>query len=138
MISSNSDAVASNTVDRADAVAEEFEDQLEQTINHAEALAKRNVPVDEGDLRDDISIEHGDRWARIYNTLEYAPYQNFGTEGPYIIEADEADALVFEVESGETIAVQAVLHPGIDATYYLTDAALDAFIDSIDRIEAWG
>jgi hypothetical protein len=136
MFSSNADTVAANTLARAEAIQEEYEDQLEQTVNHAQALAKRNVPVDEGDLRDDISITVRDTWAKIYNTLDYAPHQNFGTEGPYVIEADEADALAFEVD-GETVVVQAVLHPGVPATYYLTDAALDAFIDSIDRFEAW-
>lgn len=136
MSSSNATDIAENTLARAEALQEEYEDQLEQTIHHAQALARRNAPVDTGDLRDDISITYRDTWAKIYNTLEYAPYQNFGTEGPYIIEADEADALRFEMD-GEIVFAQAVLHPGVPATYYMTDAALDAFIDSVDRIEAW-
>jgi len=136
MISSNSDAVASNTVDRADALAEEFEDQLEQAINQAQAEASRRVPVDTGALRDDISIDRGDRWAAIWNTLHYAPHVNFGTDA-HTITPNEADALRFEVD-GEEVFAQKVEHPGTPATWYMTDAALDAFIDSIDRIEAWG
>ena len=136
MISSNSDAVASNTVDRADALAEEFEDQLEQAINQAQAEASRRVPVDTGALRDDISIDRGDRWAAIWNTRPYAPHVNFGTDA-HTITPNEADALRFEVD-GEEVFAQKVEHPGTPATWYMTDAALDAFIDSIDRIEAWG
>jgi phage gpG-like protein len=136
MITSNADDVAESTIGRAEAVAQEYEEQLEQTLNEAQSRASRDVPVDTGALRNDISIDRGDRWARIFNTLHYAPFINFGTEGPYIIEADEADALRFEVD-GEEVFAQAVLHPGIEATYYMTDAALDAFIDSVDRIEAW-
>jgi len=135
MISSNSDAVASNTVDRADAVVDEFEDQLEQTINQAQAEASRRVPVDTGALRDDISIDRGDRWAEIWNTLHYAPHVNFGTDA-HTITPNEAEALRFEVDGREVFAAK-VEHPGTPATYYMTDAALDAFIDSIDRIEAW-
>jgi hypothetical protein len=89
------------------------------------------VPVDTGALRDDISIDLAED--QIYNTLHYAPHQNFGTEGPYIIEADEADALHFTVD-GEEVTVQRVLHPGVPATWYMTDAALDAFIASVRRL----
>jgi hypothetical protein len=133
MISHNSDEVAASTIERAEDFVERFEDDLERTVNEAQSRAARNVPVDTGQLRDDISIDRGDRWAKVFNTLEYAVYQNFGTEGPYIIEADEADALRFEVD-GETVFAKRVLHPGVPATWYMTDAALDAFQNSIDRL----
>jgi len=133
MISHNSDAVAASTMERAEDFIEEFEDELERTVDEAQREATRNVPVDTGALRDDISIDRGDRWAKVFNTLDYAVYQNFGTEGPYVIEADEADALKFEVD-GETVFAKAVLHPGVPATWYMTDAALDAFQNSIDRL----
>jgi len=135
MITSNADDVAGATLQRADAVSEEYEDQLEQTLNQAQGEAGRRVPVDKGALRDDISITRGDRWGKLFNTLHYAPHVNFGTE-PHTIEPDSADALRFKVD-GEVVFAQRVKHPGTPATHYLTDAALNAFRDSIDRIEAW-
>jgi len=110
---------------------ERFEAERDRTVIEAQDEAKSNVPVDKGALRNDISVDL--REDKVYNTLGYAVYQNFGTEGPYVIEADEAEALRFEV-GGETVFAQAVLHPGVPATYYMTDAALDAFAHSIERL----
>lgn len=138
MIDSNADQVAANTLARFEAIEEEYEDQLEQTVHHAQALAKENVPVDEGDLRDDISIVVGDGWGKVYNTLPYAPAQNFGTESlaPITIRPVEAEVLHFEVD-GEEVFTKEVQHPGVPATFYMTDGAEEAFRDSIKRIEAW-
>jgi hypothetical protein len=108
-----------------------FEAERDRAVLEARDSATSNVPVDTGALSNDISVDL--REDKVYNTLDYAVYQNFGTEGPYVIEADEADALRFEV-GGETVFAQAVLHPGVPATYYMTDAALDAFAHSIERL----
>jgi hypothetical protein len=110
---------------------ERFEAERDRAVIEARDRAKSNIPVDKGALRNDISVDL--REDKVYNTLDYAVYQNFGTEGPYVIEADEAEALRFEV-GGETVFAQAVLHPGVPATYYMTDAALDAFAHSIERL----
>lgn len=114
MISSNSSDVASNTLDRFDDLDDRFENELEQTINEAQSRASQNVPVDEGKLRNDISIDRGDRWAKVFNTLDYARRINWGFAG--------TDSL------GRTYDQE--------GTYYMEDAALTAFKNSIDRLEA--
>jgi len=135
MITSSADDVAAATLGRSQAVQDEFEDQLEQTVNQARAEATRRVPVDTGALRDDISVDRGDTWAKLFNTLHYAPHVNFGTEA-HTIEPDSAEALRFEV-GGEEVFAAKVEHPGTDPTYYMTDAALEAFREMPKRIEAW-
>jgi hypothetical protein len=133
MLSTNADQVATDTIERFDTFEERVDDELERTAEDAKGRARERVPVDEGDLLRDISVRTGEGWSKVFNTLDYAVYQNFGTEGPYIIEPKRAQALRFTVD-GETVFAKAVLHPGVPATYYMTDAALDAFIDSIDRL----
>jgi hypothetical protein len=80
-----------------------FEEEKKRALSEAKELARERVPVDEGDLRADISIDL--ERDVIFNTLEYAIYQNYGTED-------------------------------VPATYYLTDSALDAWRNSIDRLQA--
>lgn len=117
----------------AEAFVQRVEEEKDRALREAQALAKRRVPVDKGDLRDDVSIDLEED--TIYNTLDYAPHVNYGTEGPYVIEADEAEALRFEVD-GETVFAESVIHPGIGATYYLTDSAKDAFRNSVERLRS--
>jgi len=78
------------------------EEEIDRTVKEAQDLAKSRVPVDTGALRDDISVDLDQD--KIYNTLEYSIYQNFGTSH------------------------------GVPATWYMTDSALDAFNNSIDRL----
>lgn len=80
---------------------EEFEEEKDRALREAQRLAKQRVPVDTGALRDDISIDLEED--KIFNTLEYAIYQNFGTED-------------------------------IEPTFYLTDSAIDAFRNSVERL----
>lgn len=82
---------------------DEFEAERDRALEDAQDLAKQRVPVDEGDLRDDITIDLEND--RLYNTLEYAIYQNYGTRY-------------------------------IEPTYYLTDSALDAWQNSIERLQS--
>jgi hypothetical protein len=86
----------------ADRIESEIEDEKDKMLRRARQLAKRRVPVDTGALRADISIDLEED--KIYNTLFYAPYQNWGTSN------------------------------GVPPTYYMTDSALDAFVESVQRL----
>lgn len=103
MIQSNASSVARGLIDEMEAFEEEVNTEIDQALREAKALARQRVPVDEGDLRDDISIDL--QADKIYNTLEYAIYQNYGT--------------IY-----------------IEPTFYLTDSALTAWQNSIDRLKA--
>ncbi|AFH22427.1 hypothetical protein OSG_eHP25_00030 [environmental Halophage eHP-25] len=96
------DGPSKSATEHLDDFEERFEDEKDRAIYEARDLAKRRVPVDTGQLRDDISIDLSED--KIYNTLMYAIYQNYGTSN------------------------------GVPSTWYMTDSALDAFQNSIDRL----
>jgi hypothetical protein len=82
---------------------EEFEDELEseidRTLREAQDLAKQRVPVQSGDLRDDISIDLQED--HVYNTLDYAVYQDQGTiyiEPTYYLTDSARDAFQNSIE----------------------------------------
>ena len=97
----NADQVAANTLERFEDFKERVEKEKDRTLREAHDLARKRVPVDTGRLREDISVDLSDD--KIFNTLDYAVWQNYGTSH------------------------------GIPPTWYMTDSALDAFRNSINR-----
>lgn len=87
-----------------------FEKEVRKTVRDATTRGRRNAPVDSGDLASDVSKDL--KRFQVYNTLEYAPRINWGFTG--------VDSLGREYDQ--------------NGTFYLEDAALDAFEDSIVRI----
>ncbi|MCS3827441.1 hypothetical protein GGP85_002911 [Salinibacter ruber] len=77
MIETNASGVADDVLSEFDDFTDDVDEEIDRALREAKELARRRVPVDEGDLRDDISIDLNED--RIYNTLEYAVYQNYGT-----------------------------------------------------------
>lgn len=90
---------------------EEFEEERDWAVREAQRLAKQRVPVRSGDLRDDISIDLDDD--RIFNTLPYAARINWGFTG--------TDSLGRDYDQ--------------EGTFYMTDSAVDAWQNSIDRLQ---
>lgn len=78
MLSTNADEVADELIGEFSDFEEEFEDERDRALREAQRLAKQRVPRDTGALARDISIDLAED--RIFNTLEYAVYQNWGTE----------------------------------------------------------
>jgi phage protein, HK97 gp10 family len=64
-----------------DRFAVEVERALEQTAQETANIAKEKVPVDTGNLRQNIQVERPNRFLRIVHTgaAQYAPYVEFGT-----------------------------------------------------------
>jgi hypothetical protein len=131
-LTSNAHDVAESTLDRFEDFADRVEEEKDRAVREAQEMGKDRVPVDQGDLRDDISVDLDED--KVYNTLEYAPAIDRGSE-PHTITPTDADALHFYWEKkGEKVTFQAVEHPGTEPTFYLQDSARDAFRDSIDRL----
>ncbi|MCS4087300.1 hypothetical protein GGQ10_002126 [Salinibacter ruber] len=103
MLETNADDVADELIGEFEEFEEEFEEVRDDALREAQRLAKQRVPVETGRLRDDISIDL--EQDRLFNTLEYSIYQNWGTED-------------------------------IEPTFYLTDSAIDAFQNSIERLRS--
>lgn len=78
MLSTNASGAADELIGEFEEFEEEFEEERDRALREAQRLAKQRVPVETGRLRDDISIDLAED--RIFNTLEYAVYQNWGTE----------------------------------------------------------
>lgn len=110
MIQTNADEVADTIPKRFKNLREEFEEERDRALSDAKELARSRVPVDKGDLRTDISIDL--RADKLYNTLDYAPRINWGFTG--------RDTLGRYYDQ--------------EGTYYLEDSALDAFIESVERL----
>lgn len=91
---------------------EEFQEVRDDALREAKDMAQRRVPVDTGALRDDISIDL--QQDKIFNTLPYGPRINYGFTG--------TDSLGRTYDQG--------------GTFYMTDSAIDAWRDSIDRLRA--
>lgn len=103
MLETNADDAADELLDEFSDFEERFEAERDRALREAQTLAKQRVPVQTGALRDDISIDLEED--RIFNTLEYAVYQDQGT--------------IY-----------------IEPTFYLTDSAIDAFQNSIERLRS--
>jgi len=76
------------TVSNLEKLSSSAQRELESAVNKAAAVvqgsAKRNCPVDTGNLRDSLHIRpattHGSEvTAEVYDAVEYAPYVEFGT-----------------------------------------------------------
>lgn len=111
MIETNASDVADELLDEFDDFEDEFEEERDRALREAKDLAQRRVPVDEGDLRADISIDLDDD--RIFNTLPYAARINWGFFGTDSLGRDYSQ----------------------EGTFYMTDSALDAWRNSIDRLQ---
>ena len=98
----NADEVAANTLEHIEDFEERVDTEIDRAVEDAKDLAKERAPVDTGALRDDVSADLGED--KVFNTLDYAVWQNFGTSH------------------------------GIPPTWYMTDSALDAFRNSVDRL----
>lgn len=77
MLSTNASGAADELIGEFEEFEEEFQEERDRALIEAQRLAKQRVPVDTGRLRDDISIDLAED--RIFNTLEYAVYQDQGT-----------------------------------------------------------
>lgn len=97
-----------------------------------QADAQSHAPVLTGKLRSMILItdEPGRIIVGVDSSLVlYAPFQEYGTKGPYEIKAKTAKALAFKM-GGKTVLVKKVMHPGIKSTPYIRPAMAD-FIDKL-------
>lgn len=69
--------------DNSDLVGEEFEQACERALTRiglqAETYAKRECPVDTGNLRNSITNAVDDKSAYVGTNVEYAPYVELGT-----------------------------------------------------------
>lgn len=69
--------------DNSDLVGEEFEQAVERALTRiglqAETYAKRECPVDTGNLRNSITNAVDDKSAYVGTNVEYAPYVELGT-----------------------------------------------------------
>lgn len=69
--------------DNSDLVGEEFQQAVERALTRiglqAETYAKRECPVDTGNLRNSITNAADDKSAYVGTNVEYAPYVELGT-----------------------------------------------------------
>lgn len=69
--------------DNSDLVGEEFQQAIERALTRiglqAETYAKRECPVDTGNLRNSITNAVDDKSAYVGTNVEYAPYVELGT-----------------------------------------------------------
>lgn len=69
--------------DNSDLVGEEFQQACERALTRiglqAETYAKRECPVDTGNLRNSITNAVDDKSAYVGTNVEYAPYVELGT-----------------------------------------------------------
>lgn len=77
MISTNAGELASRLQEHLEQFEDEMEEERGRTLREARRLARRRVPVDTGDLRDDIQIDAEE--GTLYNTLPYSIHVHDGT-----------------------------------------------------------
>jgi hypothetical protein len=107
-------------------------DMLDKYAVEIQADAQAMAPVDTGLLRESIRIwRYADRIVIGVDEqiVPYAPYQEYGTRGPYTISAKRKKALAFKV-AGKTVIVKKVTHPGVKAHPYIRPA-LGKFLDRL-------
>lgn len=67
-----SDVTGTPSIGHMENFAEEVDEEIDRALSEAKELARSRVP-----LRPDISVDLSED--KIYNTLEYTMYQNYGT-----------------------------------------------------------
>jgi hypothetical protein len=93
VLSTNADEVADELLDEFSDFEEDVEEEIDRALREAQDLARQRVPRDTGALARDISIDLEED--RIFNTLEYAPFVEFGTiymEGTHYLGDSARDA----------------------------------------------
>jgi len=107
-------------------------DLLEQFAEKIQADAQSYAPVDTGKLRSNILIKKTDDSVTVgvnLDTVPYAGFQEYGTQGPYEIRAKNKKALAFKV-GGATVFRKKVMHPGVKAHPYIRPA-MEQFLNEL-------
>jgi hypothetical protein len=102
------DGPSKDPTEHLDELEDRFQQERDRALEEAKEQAKRVVPVDTGALRRSIEI----RGNSVVTDKDYAPRINFGFTG--------TDSL------GRTYDYR--------GTFFLSDAAKDSFIDSVERL----
>lgn len=76
-----------------------------------------NAPVRTGALWSSIRIDVGSKSVRVYPTVPYAPFVEYGTM-PHIIRPMSAQALHFFI-NGEEVFAKEVHHPGFPGRFFI-------------------
>lgn len=71
------DGPSTDPEEHLDEFQSEVDEEIDRAVREAQDLARQRVPRDTGALADDISIDLEED--KVYNTLEYAVYQDQGT-----------------------------------------------------------
>lgn len=82
----------------------------------ADAL-RSNTPVRTGTMLSSIVIDVGPQSVRVYPTVPYTPFVEFGTS-PHIIRPVNASALHFFI-GGEEVFAKEVMHPGFPGRFFI-------------------
>lgn len=77
MLSTTADDAAGELLDEFEDFADDVEEEIDQTVQEAQRLAKRRAPVDTGRLRDSVSVDLQEDV--LFSDVEYAPFVEFGT-----------------------------------------------------------
>lgn len=64
---------------KKNATLDDVKNTIKNNTSEMHETAQRNAPVATGDLREDIKIKVEDFEGRVASTIEYAPYQEWGT-----------------------------------------------------------
>lgn len=97
--------------------------KMTQLISHHSRMlqlhAKRNAPMDTGELRNSIRRVQSGMEAMVYSDAEHAPAIEFGAK-PHTILPDDANALHFFWEKiGQEVFFASVDHPGNKAQRFM-------------------
>lgn len=94
-----------------------FTDFLEDTGKITADNMRQNMPVKTGRMFSSIVIDVGPKSVRVYPTVPYAPFVEYGT-GPHIIRPITAQALHFFI-GGEEVFAKEVHHPGFTGRFFI-------------------
>lgn len=129
------DEFAAQLLEFAAGIDDALDAGVRTTANRVQGTAKRNAPVDDGELRQDI-VTHRTRsgtWV-VESTADHAADVEFGTD-PHPIEADDG-YLRFEGKGGDIIFRKSVQHPGTPAQPYFRPAVREHESDLARDIQA--